>query len=230
MIAFETAASRGIGAGVAKELRHRGYELALMSPSDGSLALAKELGGIGLKGSVANPEALAELVKQALGKWGRVDAVVNHTGHPPKGDLLEISAKDWQVGHDMLLFPVIELARLVTPTMLTQGSGAFVNITTFAAYEPSLAFPVSCTYRAAIGAFTKLYADRYAAQGIRMNAVLPGFTDSLQHKPETINSIPMKRIGNVSEIAKTVAFLLSEDAGYITGQSLRVDGGITRHF
>ena len=130
----------------------------------------------------------------------------------------------------MLLFPVIELARLVTPTMLTQGSGALVNITTFAAYEPSLAFPVSCTYRAAIGAFTKLYADRYAAQGIRMNAVLPGFTDSLQHKPETMNSIPMKRIGNVSEIAKTVAFLLSEDAGYITGQSLRVDGGITRHF
>jgi len=228
-VAIVTAAGRGIGAGVAKELGQRGYELALMSPSEASLSLAGDLGGVGLKGSVANPEDLARLVKQALDKWGRIDAVVNHTGHPPKGDLLEISAKDWQVGHDMLLFPVIELARLVTPAMVTQGSGAFVNITTFAAYEPSLAFPVSCTYRAAIGTFTKLYADRYAAQGIRMNAVLPGFTDSLQHKPETLNSIPMKRIGKISEIAKTVAFLLSEDASYITGQSLRVDGGVTRH-
>jgi NAD(P)-dependent dehydrogenase (short-subunit alcohol dehydrogenase family) len=142
--------------------------------------------------------------------------------------LLEIPAEDWQRGHDMVLAPVIEMARLVTPTMLKQGSGALVNITTFAAYEPSLIFPVSCTYRAAVGAFTRLYADRYADQGLRMNAVLPGFTDSLNHKPETIVSIPMKRVASVSEIAKSVAFLLSDDASYITGQSLRVDGGITR--
>jgi NAD(P)-dependent dehydrogenase (short-subunit alcohol dehydrogenase family) len=167
-------------------------------------------------------------VEEVLARWGRIDAVVNHTGHPPKGDLLAISAEDWQRGHDMVLAPVIEMARLVTPTMLKQGTGAFVNITTFAAYEPSLIFPVSCTYRAAVGAFTRLYADRYAAQGLRMNAVLPGFTDSLNHKPETVASIPMKRVAAVSEIAKSVAFLLSEDASYITGQSLRVDGGITR--
>lgn len=180
------------------------------------------------QGSVLEPKDLSRFVEEVLARWGRIDAVVNHTGHPPKGDLLEISAEDWQRGHDMVLAPVIEMARLVTPTMLKQGTGAFVNITTFAAYEPSLIFPVSCTYRAAVGAFTRLYADRYAAQGLRMNAVLPGFTDSLNHKPETVASIPMKRVAAVSEIAKSVAFLLSEDASYITGQSLRVDGGITR--
>lgn len=79
----------------------------------------------------------------------------------------------------MVLAPVIEMARLVTPTMVKQGSGAFVNVITFAAYEPPLISPVSCTYRAAVGAFTWIFADRYAARGIRMNAVLPGFTDRL---------------------------------------------------
>jgi len=227
-VALITAAGRGIGAGVAQELHQRGYRLGLLSPSESATQLGKELGGIGIQGSVLEPKDLSRLVEEVLARWGRIDAVVNHTGHPPKGDLLEISAEDWQRGHDMVLAPVIEMARLATPTMLKQGSGAFVNITTFAAYEPSLIFPVSCTYRAAVGAFTRLYADRYAAQGLRMNAVLPGFTDSLNHKPETIASIPMKRVAAVSEIAKSVAFLLSEDASYITGQSLRVDGGITR--
>lgn len=224
-----TAAGRGIGAAVAREMAGRGDQVALMSPSGSAVSLAKELGGIGLKGCVENTPDLERLVSESLARWGRIDGVVNHTGHPPKGDLLSIPPEDWQRGHDMLLKPVIEMARLVTPTMRAQGGGAFVNITTFAAYEPSLIFPVSCTYRAAIGAFTKLYADRYAAEGIRMNAVLPGFTDSLMHKPETVATIPMRRIGTVAEIAKTVGFLLSDDAGYITGQSLRVDGGVTRH-
>jgi NAD(P)-dependent dehydrogenase (short-subunit alcohol dehydrogenase family) len=113
--------------------------------------------------------------------------------------------------------------------MLKQGKGAFVNITTLAAFEPSLAFPVSSAYRAAVGAFTKLYADRYAENNIRMNAVLPGFIDSLEHKPGTADKVPMKRLGSVAEIASTVAFLLSDGAGYITGQNIRVDGGVTRH-
>jgi NAD(P)-dependent dehydrogenase (short-subunit alcohol dehydrogenase family) len=113
--------------------------------------------------------------------------------------------------------------------MLAQGKGAFVNITTFAAFEPTLKFPVSCAYRAAVGAYTKLYADRYAAHNICMNALLPGFIDSLDHTPETAATIPMRRIGTTAEIAKTAAFLLSDDAGYVTGQNIRVDGGITCH-
>lgn len=161
--------------------------------------------------------------------YGRIDAVVNHTGHPPKGELLDITDEQWTLGSDMMILSLVRMARLVTPVMLRQGQGAFVNITTFAAYEPSLVFPVSCTYRAAAGAFTKLYSDRYAASGIRMNCILPGYIDSLDHKPETADKVPMKRIGLVEEIAKTAAFLLSDDAGYITGQNIRVDGGLTRH-
>jgi NAD(P)-dependent dehydrogenase (short-subunit alcohol dehydrogenase family) len=228
-VAIVTAGGRGMGAAIARELASRGYRLALMSPSGSAEALAKELGGIGFKGSVQGAADLEHLAHGALETYGRVDAVVNHTGHPPKADLIDITDENWILGNEMMVLPVVRMARLVTPSMLIRGKGAFLNITTFAAFEPTLKFPVSCAYRAAVGAYTKLYADRYAADGIRMNALLPGYIDSLDHKPETAATIPMNRIGTVDEIAKTAAFLLSDDAGYITGQNIRVDGGITRH-
>jgi NAD(P)-dependent dehydrogenase (short-subunit alcohol dehydrogenase family) len=218
-----------MGAAIARELAGQGYGLALTSPSDSCENLAKELGAVARRGRTEVEADIKGIVDLALETYGRIDAVVNFAGHPPKGDLLDISDDKWTLGNDMMVLSVVRMARLVTPVMLKQGRGAFVNISTFAAYEPSLGFPVSCAYRAALGAFTKLYADRYGENNIRMNSVLPGFIDSLEAKPGTEEKIPLKRIGKVSEIAKTVAFLLSEGAGYITGQNLRVDGGITRH-
>jgi NAD(P)-dependent dehydrogenase (short-subunit alcohol dehydrogenase family) len=154
--------------------------------------------------------------------------VINSAGHPPKGKLLDIADVDWHKGLDMILLNVIHMARLVTPIMAKQGGGAFVNISTFAAFEPDPAFPISCVLRAGLAGFTKLYADQHAAQNIRMNNVLPGFFDSLPESPARRDSIPMKRYGKVEEMAKTVAFLISNGAGYITGQNIRVDGGVTR--
>lgn len=228
-VAVITAGGGGMGAAIARELHSRGYRLVLMSPSGSAKALAEELAGIGVNGSTSRSEDLEELVRVAVEAYGRIDAVVNHTGHPPKGDLLSLSDEDWSAGHDLMMMSVVRMARLVTPLMLSQGKGAWVNITTFAAYEPTLRFPVSCAYRAAVGAFTKLYADRYAGNGIRMNAILPGYIDSLNHDAKLAEQIPLGRIGSVAEIAKTAAFLLSDDAGYITGQNIRVDGGVTRH-
>jgi len=232
-VAVVTGGGRGMGAAIARELKDRGYALALMSPSGSAEQLAEELGGapdaIGLSGSTAEAADLEALAAAALEAHGRIDAVVNHTGGPPKGDLIEISDDDWRRGVDLILLSVVRLARLVTPAMERQGKGAILNITTFSAFEPSLTFPVSSVLRAGIGAYTKLYADRYAKAGIRMNSLLPGFIDSLGHSAETAEQVPMGRIGTVAEIAKTAAFLLSDDAGYITGQNLRVDGGLTRH-
>ena len=228
-VAVVTGGGRGMGAAVARELHARGYRLALMSPSESAEKLAQELGGVGVRGSAAEAKDLTALVERAMQGFGRVDAVVNHTGHPPKGDLLQIADEKWLDGVNLILLSVVRLCRLVTPIMERQGGGAIVNITTFSALEPDLRYPVSSTLRAGVSAFTKLYADRYADRGIRMNAVLPGFIDSLNHKPETAATVPMKRVGTAKEIAKTVAFLLSDDAGYITGQSLRADGGFTRH-
>ncbi|HWK46677.1 MAG TPA: SDR family oxidoreductase [Stellaceae bacterium] len=228
-VALITGGGRGMGAAIARELHSRGYRLALMSPSGSAETLAAELGGIGVSGSADQAADIDALVDRTIEAFGRVDAVVNHTGHPPKGDLLDIPDDDWANGNDLMMMSVVRMARRVTPLMLKQGKGAFVNITTFASFEPSLKFPVSCAYRAAVGAFTKLYADRYAADNIRMNALLPGYIDSLDHKPATAEAVPMGRIGTVGEIAKTAAFLLSDDSGYITGQNIRVDGGLTRH-
>jgi NAD(P)-dependent dehydrogenase (short-subunit alcohol dehydrogenase family) len=227
-VAIVTAAGKGMGAAIARRLASDGYALALMSSGGGAEALATELGGLGFTGSVAEPADLETVVAATMEAHGRIDAVVNNTGHPPKGPLLDISDDEWHAGLDLLLLNVVRMARLVTPIMVSQGGGAIVNISTFSAFEPDSDFPVSSSLRAALGGFTKLYADSHASDGIRMNNVLPGFTESYDVTPENLERIPMRRAATVDEIASVTAFLLSSDSGYITGQNLRVDGGITR--
>ena len=227
-VAVVTAAGKGMGAACARELATHDYSLALMSRSDEATDLARELGGVGLVGSVTEEADLRTLVDETLDAYGRVDAVVNSTGHPPTGDILDITDEEWHAGLDLVLLNVVRMARLVTPIMLRQGEGAMVNVSTFSAFEPSAVFPVSSSLRSALAGFTKLYTDRYAAEGIRMNNVLPGFMNSFEVDEQTRASIPMQRPGTVEEIAKSVAFLVSPDASYITGQNLRVDGGLTR--
>lgn len=228
-VAIVTAASQGLGAACARELASRGYSLALMSRSGAATDLAEELGGIGFEGSVTEVDDLRALVDGTIDAYGRVDAVVNGTGHPPTGEeILEISDEDWHAGLDMVVLNVVRMARLVTPVMRRQGGGALVNVSTFSTFEPSAAFPVSSTLRSALAGFTKLYTDRYAAEGIRMNNVLPGYMDNNEVEEDVLAAIPMRRPGAVEEIAKTAAFLVSPDASYITGQNIRVDGGLTR--
>ncbi|MFC3629214.1 SDR family oxidoreductase [Paracoccus angustae] len=222
-----TGGGRGMGAAVAREMARRGYRLALMSPSESCEKLADELGGVARRGVAQSADDLQGIVDLAMRTWGRIDAVLNHTGHPPKGDLLAIADTDWDLAHEMILKSVIRMARLVTPVMEAQGGGAIVNITTYAAFEPTAMFPASCVYRVGVSSFTKLYADRYGAANIRMNCLLPGFTDSLDVE-RFGDQAALKRIGRVDEQAKAAAFLLTDDSSYITGQSLRVDGGITR--
>ena len=220
-----TAASRGMGAACARELSERGFLLVLMSSTDAVQKIAEELGAKSVVGSVTNPDDLQHLVSFAQDSYGRIDAVVNNTGHPARGDLLELTDSDWIAGFDLVFLNVVRMARLVAPLMEKQGSGSIVNISTLGALEPSLSFPISSSIRAGLGAFTKLFADRYGEAGVRMNNVLPGFVDSYEVSEDLRETIPMKREATVGEIAKTVAFLVSGDASYITGQSIRVDGG-----
>tara|TARA_B100001778_G_scaffold276794_1_gene240260 strand:- start:15 stop:716 length:702 start_codon:yes stop_codon:yes gene_type:complete len=220
---------RGMGAATAKEMHKRGYKLSLMSPSDSCEQLAEELKGIALRGKAENKENLQSIVGLTMEKYERIDSVLIHVGGPPKGDLLEIDDDDWDKANQMIIKPVISMAKLVTPIMLEQGGGSIVNITTFSAFEPSLTFPTSSVYRAGVSSFTKLFSDRYGAKNIRMNCLLPGFTDSLNLPEEFAQLSSLKRLATAEEQAKVAAFLLSDDSSYITGQSIRSDGGVTRH-
>ncbi|KGJ05463.1 NAD(P)-dependent dehydrogenase, short-chain alcohol dehydrogenase family [Paracoccus halophilus] len=220
---------RGMGAATAREMHGRGYRLALMSPSETCEMLAAELGGVARRGKAEDGEAIRGIFDLTMESYGRIDAAMIHVGGPPKGDLLEIPDEDWDRANDMVLKPVIRMARLVTPVMEAQGGGAILCITTFSAFEPSLMFPTSSVYRVGVSSFAKLYSDRYGPANIRMNCLLPGFTDSLDLPQKYADMSALGRLGRAEEQGKAAAFLLSDDSSYITGQSLRVDGGVTRH-
>ncbi len=227
-VAVVTAGGSGMGAGAARKLAQDGYAVAILSSSGKGEALARELDGLGVTGSNRSVDDIRRTIEGAFERWGRIDVLVNSAGHGPKGPVLEISDEDWHTGMEVYLLNVVRTARLVTPIMQKQGGGAIVNISTYATFEPDPTFPTSGVFRAGLAAFTKLFADRYAPDNIRMNNVLPGFIDSLPEKESFRARIPMGRYGQVDEISETVAFLASDKSSYITGQNIRVDGGITR--
>ncbi|QWW66240.1 SDR family oxidoreductase [Rhizobium sp. WYJ-E13] len=227
-VAVITAGGSGMGAESARRLAADGYKVAILSSSGKGEALAKEIGGVGVTGSNQSNDDLKRLVDSAMKEWGRIDVLVNSAGHGPRAPLNEITDEQWHTGMDVYLMNVIRSVRLVTPIMQGQKKGAIVNISTAWVFEPSVMFPTSAVFRAGLAAYTKLFADTYAAENIRMNNVLPGWIDSLPATDARRESVPMGRYGTSAEVAATIAFLASDGAGYITGQSLKVDGGLMR--
>ncbi len=227
-VAIITAGGSGMGAASARRLAADGYAVSILSSSGKGEALATELGGLGVTGSNQSNDDLKRLVDETMARFGRIDVLVNSAGHGPRAQLLEITDEQWHTGMDVYLMNVVRAVRLVAPIMVAQKSGAIVNISTAWTFEPSPMFPTSAVFRAGLAAYTKLFADTYAADNVRMNNVLPGWIDSLPATEERRQSVPMARYGTSEEIAATVAFLASEGAGYMTGQNLKVDGGLMR--
>jgi NAD(P)-dependent dehydrogenase (short-subunit alcohol dehydrogenase family) len=227
-VAIVTAGGSGMGAAAARKLAQQGFKVAVLSSSGKGEALAGELGGIGVTGSNQSNDDLKRLFDSTMERWGRVDVLVNSAGHGPRAPVLELTDEQWHLGLDVYLMNVIRPARLATPIMVEQKGGAIINISTAWAFEPSPMFPTSAVFRSGLASFTKLFADQYAPENVRMNNVLPGWIDSLPATDERRRSVPMQRYGRSDEIAATIAFLASEGAGYITGQNIRVDGGLMR--
>ncbi|HDS1800654.1 TPA: SDR family oxidoreductase [Pseudomonas putida] len=227
-VAIITAGGSGMGAAAARRLAADGFKVGILSSSGKGEALAVELGGIGVTGSNQSVDDLKRLVDAVVEKWGRVDVLVNSAGHGPRAPILEISDEDWHKGMDTYLLNVIRPTRLVTPYMQRQKGGVIINISTAWAFEPNELFPTSAVFRSGLAAFTKIFADTFAGDNVRINNVLPGWIDSLPATEQRRDSVPLKRYGTSEEIAATIAFLASEGAAYITGQNIKVDGGLTR--
>jgi NAD(P)-dependent dehydrogenase (short-subunit alcohol dehydrogenase family) len=244
-VAIITGSGQGIGAGVARSFANAGYKVSLMSPSDRSVKLAKELGGIGRSGSILESKDLAALVAETKKAFGRIDAVVNNMGHgsgnPPSvterttydpdnfHDPLDFPDEGWHQALDMYVLSVVRMARAVVPVMKEQGNGSIVNISSFTVIEPRPGYPQMSVLRGALHGFTKLFADKYGQNNIRMNNVLPGFCENVPMTDAARRSIPMNRQASFDEIGQTCVFLASDASSYITGQNLMVDGGLTRN-
>ena len=227
-VAVVTAGGSGMGAAAAKRLASDGFKIAILSSSGKGEALAGQLGGVGVTGSNQSPDDLKRLVDTVFDRWGRIDVLVNSAGHGPRAPILEITDADWHKGLDTYLLNVVRPSRLVAPIMQKQKAGAIINISTAWAFEPSSLFPTSAVFRAGLASFAKLFADAYAADNVRMNNILQGWIDSLPKREERQASVPLGRYGTAEEIAATIAFLASEGGAYITGQNIRVDGGLMR--
>ena len=227
-VALITAGGTGIAAAAARRLAEDGFRVGILSSSGRGEELACELGGIGVTGSSHSLEDLGRLVDLAMARWGRVDVLVNSTGHGPRAPLLALSDERWMAGTDTYLHSVVRPTRLVAPLMQQQRpqGGVIVNLSSAWAVDPSALFPTAALVRAGLASFTRIFVDSYSRHNIRMNNVLPGWIDAVSAHEEFRATVPLQRYGQAAEVAATIAFLASEGAGYINGQSLRVDGGL----
>ena len=252
-VAFVAAASKGLGRAVAEELAAEGAELAICARGSDALgetgtAISQRTGREVLMhaGDVASASAVDEMVRATIARFGRIDILVTNAGGPPSGPFESLTPEMWQAAVDLTLMSVVNLTRAVVPGMKERGFGRIINITSIAVKQPVSGLMLSNSLRSAVTGFARTLANEVAPLGITVNNILPGYTrtDRVEQlsqataKREGISreaalarweaEIPMGRLGEVGEFAGLAAFLASERASYITGQSIAVDGGWIR--
>ena len=248
-VAMVAAASRGLGRAIAEALAAEGCRLSICSRSAADVErVAREIGGdvLAVACDVSKPADLQNWVQRTVERFGQIDILVTNTGGPPAARFMTLSDDQWQSGVDSTLMNIVRLCRLVIPGMQERKWGRIVHITSFVAKQPAELLTISSTLRAGISGLTRTLADQVAADGILVNAVLPGhfLTDRQRHLAEIRSkeqgiteeeyfrqaeaSIPLRRIGRPGELADVVTFLCSERASYLTGTSIQVDGGLYR--
>jgi 3-oxoacyl-[acyl-carrier protein] reductase len=249
-VALVAAASRGLGYAVALELASEGAELVLCARGAAALGEARDeiarrtgVDARSIVADVSDANQVARLAHEALSAFGRVDILVTNSGGPPAGTFDAHDWDTWERAIALTLRSAVELTQAVLPGMRLRRWGRIINITSIAVKQPVDNLILSNSIRAAVTGFARTLANEVATQGITVNNLMPGYTrtervEELAHataKKEGVTpqdvmarferEIPMRRLGETTEFAGLAAFLASERASYITGQSIAVDGG-----
>ena len=230
--ALVMGASKGLGFAVAKELAAEGAKIAICARDEDRLRKSAEsLGATALVGDLRQPKEGCRLVEQAADALGGVDILVVNTGGPPTMPFESISSDDWRNAFDGLFMSATDAIGAAIPGMRERGWGRILLVTSIAAKEPINNFTISNALRAGLHGLTKTLSREFAASGITVNALMPGYTmterlaEAKLDLQKVAGMIPMGRIGQPEEFAALATFLASDRAGYITGQAVACDGG-----
>ncbi len=233
--ALVTAASSGLGRACAEELAREGTAVFICSRNAASAAsVAKEIGAAGSLGAdITTAEDVERLVRVAAESLGGLDILVVNIGHPQGGTFDQMTDSDWVKAHNDILMSAVRLIRASLPLLAASSAGRIVNVTSTAMLEASAGRLFSSCYRAAVTAMAKHLAIEVAPRGITVNNIAPGNILTPYWDGSDLQAvqsmIPMGRLGRSDEVGGLCAFLCSQSASYITGQTFVIDGGVTKH-
>ncbi|CAM3699712.1 3-oxoacyl-[acyl-carrier-protein] reductase [Mesobacillus zeae] len=239
-VALVTGASRGIGREIALELAREGADVAVNYSGSEARALetAEEIKKLGrnaivIQADVSSSESVERMVKETIGAFGKLDILINNAGITKDNLIMRMKESDWDDVININLKGVFLCTKAVTRQMMKQRSGRIINISSIVGVMGNAGQANYVAAKAGVIGLTKTSAKELASRGITVNAVAPGFittdmTDKLPEevKAEMLKSIPLAKLGEPADIARTVIFLAGEDSRYITGQTLHVDGGM----
>jgi 3-oxoacyl-[acyl-carrier protein] reductase len=252
-VVLVSAASQGLGKASALALAAEGARLVICSRREEAITkTAEEIAGqtgaevIPVVADVANADDVRRFVDTAMERFGTVHVLVNNAGGPPPGDILSLNDADWEKAFNLTLMSMVRMTRAVLPTMIKQNWGRIITITSLSAKQPINELLLSSTFRPGISGLTRVLSNVHAAKGITANTVCPGYILTKRQEEvgkaragarnisfdeylgESARAIPAGRLGRPDEIGSVVAFLASEQAGYINGENVLVDGGLAK--
>jgi 3-oxoacyl-[acyl-carrier protein] reductase len=253
-VALVNAASRGLGRGIAEVLAAEGALLVISSRhqeaiEQAAVSITAAYGSqvVPVVADVSRPGAAQRLVDVALAHFGQLDILVNNSGGPPSGSFGDFDDDAWQAAFELLLLNVVRMVRACLPHLRSSGHGRIINVASTSVRQPIAGLVLSNSLRAAVAGLAKTLADEVAADQVTVNTVLPGriLTDRLREmfarraheagvpvddlaRAEVAKEVPLGRVGEPQDMANLVAFLCSDAAGYLTGQTIAVDGGQVR--